>query len=66
MFVWFAGLLASSHHAHLEGPATDHVDTGFLGFYSFFKKILRWFQVATACFSCSPPDIKLIKITALL
>jgi hypothetical protein len=26
---------------HLEGPATGHLDTGFLGF-SIFKQILRW------------------------
>jgi hypothetical protein len=31
---------------HPEGPATGHLDTGFLGFYWFssvFKQMLRWF-----------------------
>ena len=36
----------------------------FLGFpLSVYKLMLRWFpelQVATACFSCSPPDIKFL------
>jgi hypothetical protein len=34
-------------------------DTGFFGFPEMVPK----FQVATACFSCSPPNFKLIKIT---
>jgi hypothetical protein len=49
---------------HPEGPATGHLDTGFLGFPLSSTK--SWngsqFQVATACFSCSPPNFKLIKI----
>jgi hypothetical protein len=28
---------------HPEGPATCHLDTGFLGFSSVFKQMLRWF-----------------------
>jgi hypothetical protein len=28
---------------HLEGPATGHVDTGFLGF-PVCKQLLRWFS----------------------
>jgi len=58
----FAGLLAlvSKHPA---GPATDrpdgHLNTGWFSWFSaMFKQMLRWlprFQVATACFSCSPP-----------
>jgi len=43
-----------------EGPATGHLDTGFLGFPVSLKQMLRWFpcfQVATTCFSCSPPEV---------
>ena len=43
-----------------EGPATGHLDTGFSWFPSVYKQMLRWFptfQVATTCFSCSPPDL---------
>jgi hypothetical protein len=42
-----------------EGPATGHLDTGFSWFPCVYKQVLRWFpslQVATTCFSCSPPD----------
>jgi hypothetical protein len=41
-----------------EGPATGHIRTGFSWFPCVYKPMLRWFprfQVATACFSCSPP-----------
>jgi hypothetical protein len=51
---------------HPEGPATGHLDTGFLGFPLSLKQnaeMVPKFQVATACFSCSHPDFKLIKIT---
>jgi hypothetical protein len=53
-----AGLLARSQYS--EGPATGHLDTGFYWFPCVYKRMLRWFprlQVATACFSCSPPDL---------
>ena len=43
-----------------EGPATGHLDTGFSWFPCVYKQMLRWFpkfQVATTCFSCSPPDL---------
>jgi hypothetical protein len=53
-----AGLLAKDQCS--EGPATGHLDTGFLGFPVSLKQMLRWFprfQVATTCFSCSPPEI---------
>jgi hypothetical protein len=55
-----AGLLARSQYP--EGPATGHLDTGFSWFPCVYKQMLRWllcFQVATTCFSCSPPDLKL-------
>jgi hypothetical protein len=55
-----AGLLARSQYS--EGPATGHLDTGFSWFPCVYKQTLRWlptFQVATTCFSCSPPDLKL-------
>ena len=52
-----AGLLARSQYS--EGPATGHPDTRFSWFPCAYKQMLRWFprlQVATTCFSCSPPD----------
>ena len=55
------GLLARSQYS--EGPATGHLDTGFSQFPCVYKQMLRWFptfQVATACFSCSPPDLNLL------
>jgi hypothetical protein len=56
-----AGLLASGQYS--EGPATGHLDTGFSRFSRVYKKMLRWFprpQVASTCFSCSPPDVNLV------
>jgi len=53
-----AGLLVRSQYP--EGPATGHLDTGFSWFPCVYKRTLRWFpsfQVATTCFSCSPPDL---------
>jgi len=57
VFTLDAGLLASSQYS--EGPATGHLDTGFSQFPCAYKQMLRRFsrfQVATTCFSCSPPD----------
>ena len=56
-----AGLLARSQYS--EGPATDHLDTGFSWFPCVYKQMLRWFprfQVGTVCFSCSPPDLNFV------
>ena len=53
-----AGLLARSRYP--EGPAIGHLGTGVSRFPSVYKRMLRWFpsfQVATACFSCNPPDL---------
>jgi len=53
-----AGLLARSQY--LGGPAILRLDTGSSWFPCVYKQMLRWFprlQVATACFSCSPPDL---------
>ena len=61
VFTLDAGLLARSQYS--EGPATDHLDTGFSWFPCVCKQVLRWFprfQVATTCFSCSPPDLNLV------
>ena len=58
VFILDAGLLARSQYS--EGPVTGHLDTGFSWFPCFYKQMLRWFptfQVATTCFSCSPPDL---------
>jgi hypothetical protein len=53
-----ARLLARSQYP--GGPATGHLDTGFSWFPCVYKRMLRWFpsfQIATTCFSCSPPDL---------
>ena len=45
-----------------EGPATGHLDTGLSLFSCAYKQMLRRFlrfQVATTCFSCSPPNLNL-------
>ena len=57
------GLLARSQYS--EGPSTGHLNTGFSWFPCVYKQMLRWFprfQVATTCFSCSPPDLNLLVI----
>jgi len=56
-----AGLLARSQYP--EGPATGHLGTCFSWFLCVYKRMLRWFprlQVATGCFSCSPPDLNFL------
>ena len=61
VFILDAGLLARSQYS--EGPATGHLDTGFSWFPCVYKQMLRWFprlQVATTCFSCSPPKLNLL------
>ena len=61
VFTLDAGLPAISQYS--EGPATGHLDTGFSLFPCVYKQILRWFarfQIATTCFSCSPPDLNLL------
>jgi hypothetical protein len=58
VFTLDAGLLARSQYS--ESPATGHLDTGFSWFPCAYKQMPRWFprfQVATTCFSCSPPDL---------
>ena len=60
-FTLDGGLLARSQYS--EGPATGHLDTGFSWFPCVYKQMLRWlptFQVATTCFSYSPPDLNLL------
>ena len=61
VFTLDARLLARSQYS--EGPATGHLDTGFSWFSCVYTQMLRWFpgfQVATTCFSCSPPDLNLV------
>jgi len=60
-FTFDAGLLARNQYP--EGPATSHLDTGFSWFLCVYKRMLRWFpsfQVATTCFSCSPPNLNFL------
>ena len=55
------GLLARSQYP--QGPATGHLDTGFSWFPFVYKRMLRRFpsfQVATTCFSSSPPDLNFL------
>ena len=64
------GLPSYSPHSKTEFKNTDfwhdatgHHDTGFSWFPCVYKQMLRWFptfQVATTCFSCSPPDLNLV------
>jgi hypothetical protein len=56
-----AGMLARGQYS--EGHATGHLDTGSSWFPRVFKQMLIWFprlQVATTCFSCSPPEVNLV------
>ena len=67
VFTLDAGLLARSQYP--EGPATGHLDTGFSWFPCVYKQILKWFprfQVATTCFSCSPPHLNLLVTNFIL
>ena len=61
VFTLNARLPARSQYS--EVPATGHLNTGFSRFPCAYKQTLRWFpryQVATTCFSCSPPDLNLV------
>jgi len=62
-----AGQLAISQYP--EGPVTGHLDTGFSWFPWVQERRLRWFppfQVASTCFSCSPPDLNSVVTNCLL
>jgi hypothetical protein len=55
------GVLPGSQYP--EGPATGHLGTGSSWFSCVYKRMLKWFprfQVATACFSCSPTDLNFL------
>ena len=61
VFTLDAGLLARSQYS--EDPGPGHLGTGFSWFPCVYKQMLRWFprlQVATTCFSCSPPSLNLL------
>jgi len=66
--LWAAArVLAISQYP--EGPATGHLDTGFSWFPWVQERMLRWFppfQVASTCFSCSPPDLNSVVTNCLL
>ena len=56
-----AGFLPRSPYS--EGPATGHLGTSFSWFPCVYKRTLSWIprlQVATACFSYSPPDLNFL------
>jgi len=61
VFTLDARLLARSQYS--KGPSIGHLDTGVSWFPCVYKQMLRLFpifQVATTCFSCSPPDLNLL------
>jgi hypothetical protein len=61
LHILVARLLARSQYP--EGPAIGHLGKGFSWFPCVYKEMLRWFprlQFATACFSCSPPDLNFL------
>ena len=67
VFTLDAGLLATSKYR--GGPAIGHLDTGSFWFPCVYKQMLRWFprfQVATTCFSSSPPDLNLLVTNFML
>jgi len=61
--LYYVCIAAFTLDAGLEGPVTGHLDTGFSCFPCVYKQMLRWFptfQVATTCFSCSPPELNIL------
>ena len=64
--MWFlitlvTGLLSRGQSP--EGPARGHLDAGFSWFSCVHEQMLIWYprcQVATTCFSCSPPHLNLV------
>jgi hypothetical protein len=66
-FYFDAGQLAINQYP--EGPATGHLDTGISWFPWVQERMLRWFppfQVASTCFSSSPPDLNSVVTNCLL
>ena len=60
---WLLDAVLLARSQYLEGPATGHLDTGFAWFPCVYKRMLSWFlsfQVATACLSCSPPELNFL------
>ena len=56
-------LLWSSNKYNTSAQVFATFGTGFSWFPSVYKRMLRWFPrlpVATACFSCSPPDLNFL------
>jgi len=60
-------LMPDSWH-YPEGPATGHLDTGFSWFRWVQERMLRWFppfQIASTCFSYSPPYLNSVVTNCL-
>ena len=68
MLFWFDGRTFPWHKSGLTKffialSMSCHLDTSFSQFPCVYKQMLRWFprfQVATTCFSRSPPDLNLL------
>jgi hypothetical protein len=50
---------------HPEGPATGHLDTGFLGF-PVFKQMLRWFPNSKLLLHVSHAALPILNSSKLL
>ena len=60
--LWF-GLACISAGVIVPGQVLLGFYTRYSSFHWVYKQMLRWFprfQVATTCFSCSPPDLNLV------
>ena len=62
LFLFWLDVGRPAKSRYPEGPVTGHLVSGFLGFPGSLSKCWdgsRQFQVATTCFSCSPPYLNI-------